>query len=511
MALAAPSAATVGRNEREGTSAYNAGHTAGRTLAQTHHTQAPPATDDFTSQLLTLLGHNTGPTPAQLALQAKILAGSDVATQVAAYRQQQQDLTNQAAARAAQINAATLAATKYLYGPAGGNTVADATAASFNNAAKTEAAIAGGYSGQLRQTATDEAAKVQAGLDSIGAPAGQAPSSTQGQDLSNVLYGLGGQIPANVLVTAGQGAAEAARFLPGATLGYGAGEANLARGAGASAAAGLLPDIRNAVSQQPKLEQQYLSSLGTQADNAQSRQQSALALASLIQSRGDAQTRLDAPKAPKTFGSAKSGYYTIGTDGKVTQVTDPVVTPGKGSGGSTGGLTADAWKSLTVDASKLARQLSAGKTTPAKYHFIAKGDPKIQAGQPGSQWVAVPGTGSTVPATNYSDALAQVFQMGPSTTAWANKALAIVNASYKPGQNGRPYGADQAKTIAAQGASAAYKAGVSYDAALASARAAGVLPDNVIVAALDKVYKGRVSPKLAGPYSPIAGSPHAAG
>lgn len=328
MALAAPTSALIGRNEREGASAYDAGHTAGRALATTHHTAAPPknAGDDFTTQLLTLLGHNTGPTPAQLALQAKQLAASDVASQVAAYRQQQTDLTNQAASRAAQINAATLAASKYLYGPAGGNTVADDTSASFNNAAKTEAAIAGGYSGQLRQTATDEAAKVQAGLDAIGAPAGQAPSSTQGQDLSNVLYGLGGQIPSNVLVTAGQGAADAARFLPGATLGYGAGEANLARSAGASAAAGLLPDIRNTISQQPKLAQQYLSSLGTQADNAQSRQQSALALASLIQNRGDAQVRADAPKAPKTFGGAKTGYYTIDPNGTVTQVTPPVAT-----------------------------------------------------------------------------------------------------------------------------------------------------------------------------------------
>lgn len=354
MALALTSGGSSAQSQ-----AFQTGLAHGKVLAQTHAAQGKTvktvATPDATTQLLDLLTKNVGQSPTQLSTQANTLAHNDVASQVAAFQQQQAQANAQATQRAQQINLAAQAAARYEAG------LGDQTAASFDNAAKSEAGFAQGYSGQLQQTASDAAAKVQAGLAAVGAPAGQAPSTTQGTDLANVLYGLGGQIPANTLETAGQAAAAAQRQLPAATLGYGQQQASGTLGQGAATAAALAPNIANALAQQPTLAAQYLSQLGTQNNDAVTQRNNEIELASLIQNRDAAQTvAATKANAPKTFGSAASGYYTIDpTSGKLTQVTKPVekaAVPHTFGSASTG--------YYTLDADGKATQLTAPVTLP---------------------------------------------------------------------------------------------------------------------------------------------------
>ena len=215
--------------------------------------------------------------------QARTLAAQDTNAQVGALKAQQGVYNTQASDRAAQINLASQAAAKFLAG------LGDSTAGSYNNAATTLAGIASGYSGDLKNTATDAASQVQAQLAGLGAPAGSLKTSTgetaNPEALQNVLYGLGGAIPANLLVTSGQAAAAAQRGLPASTLGYGQQQALGTLAAGQQQADQLTPQILAAVAARPKLAQQYLSSIQQQLDNAQSQQVSQALAASLIGSR----------------------------------------------------------------------------------------------------------------------------------------------------------------------------------------------------------------------------------
>lgn len=462
---------------------------------------------DPTTLLLQLLTQNVGQTPTQLSTQANTLAHNDVAAQVQAFQQQQALANTQALQRAQQINLAAQAAARYEAG------LGDQTAASFDNAAKSEAGFAQGYSGQLQQTASDAAAKVQAGLAAVGAPAGQAPSSTQGTDLANVLYGLGGQIPANTLETAGQAAAAAQRQLPAATLGYGQQQAQGLLGQGAATAAAIQPSIANALSQQPTLAAQYLSQLGTQNNDAVTQRNSEIELASLIQNRTATQTT-DAAKAakpsmfgssatgyysidptsgkvtqvtppvvkpttPKTFGGAKTGYYTLGTDGTVTQITPPAPAAPPKTGSALpayGGLTPSGLRTLTTATTKLVAGL--GSSVPQKVHYGAKG---VNTPEPGTGKQPVP----------YAEALQQAIAQGPDTPAWTKKATQIVNSTpaYSTmGKNGRPYTGPAAVKAATAGATQAFKAGVPKATALAAAEASGKYPKSVLVSVIDKVY-----------------------
>jgi hypothetical protein len=206
------------------------------------------------------------PTLNDILAQAKALAASDTSAQVGAYKAQQNTYAQQAKDRAAQINLASQAASKFLTG------IGDNTASSYNDAAKVLAGIAGGYSGDLKNTATDAASQVRAQLANLGAPAGSLKTPTgqtpQPEALSNVLYGLGGAIPANLLVNSGQAQAAAQRTLPASTLGFGQQQALGTIAAGQQQADALNPQILAAQAGQPKLTQQYLAQIQSQLMNA---------------------------------------------------------------------------------------------------------------------------------------------------------------------------------------------------------------------------------------------------
>jgi len=263
MALAAPG------NENP-SPAFLAGQAHGQRLAVQH--AAPP------KQIASpVRAPAKAPVTLDSALaQARQAAQQDTSQQVAALRAQQNLLSQQGRERAGQISAASQAAAQFLSG------LGDQTGASYTNAAQTLAGLAQGYSGDVRDTATGAAAQIQAQLANLGAPSDSVKTPTgqtsQPTDLANVLYGLGGAIPGNLLVTSGQALAGAQRQLPAATLGYGQQQAAGTLASAQQQARDLIPQIVAAKAGQPKLVQQYLSAIQNSLTNQ------ALA-GSLIQSR----------------------------------------------------------------------------------------------------------------------------------------------------------------------------------------------------------------------------------
>lgn len=259
MALAPPG----GENP---SAAFLAGQSHGAQLAVQHHVNPPkpPVKPPVAAPTKPAKAPKSAPpsTLNSVLAQARAAAASDTNTQVAAIKAQQALLNSQALAKAQAINQAAQAAAQFQTG------IGDATANSYNTAATTLAGIAGGYSGDLKSTATDAASQIQAQLAGLGAPAGSLKTATgetpQPEALSNVLYGLGGAIPANLLVTSGQAAAAAQRSLPAATLGYGQQQAASTITAGNQSAKDLIPQILALRQGQPKLAQQYLTAIAQQ-------------------------------------------------------------------------------------------------------------------------------------------------------------------------------------------------------------------------------------------------------
>jgi hypothetical protein len=265
--------------------AYLAGAQHGAQLAVTHHVAATktPAAPKPAAPVRKTTAVSTVPTLNSILAQARAAAGQDTTAQVNAIKQQQDLYNTQASDRANQINLASQAAAKFLAG------LGDNTANSYNNAAGVLAGLAQGYSGDLKNTATDAASQVQAQLAGLGAPAGSLKTATgqtsQPEALANVLYGLGGAIPGNLLVTSGQAQAAAQRQLPASTLGYGQQQALGTIAAGQQQADQLTPQILDALAGQPKLAQQYLASLQSAQSSAASQALSQKLANSLIDSR----------------------------------------------------------------------------------------------------------------------------------------------------------------------------------------------------------------------------------
>lgn len=271
--------------------AFLAGQQHGTQLAVQHHVTAatkpaavkPVAPASPRKPAATTTTAPGVPTLNDILAQARAMASQDTSAQVNAIKQQQDLYNTQASDRAAQINLASQAAAKFLAG------IGDNTASSYNTAAQTLAGLAQGYSGDLRNTADDAASQAQAQLASLGAPAGSLKTATgqtsQPEALGNVLYGLGGAIPANLLVTSGQAQAAAQRQLPASTLGYGQQQALGTIAAGQQQADQLTPQIVPAQGGQSKLAQQYLSSIQSQLASAQQQQTSNALAQSLIGSR----------------------------------------------------------------------------------------------------------------------------------------------------------------------------------------------------------------------------------
>jgi hypothetical protein len=347
---------------------------------------------------------STVPTLNSVLAQAHAMAAGDTAAQVGAYKAQQNTYNTQAQDRANQINLASQAAAKFLSG------IGDTTAASYNNAAQILAGIAGGYSGDLKNTATDAAAAQLAQLAQLGAPAGSLKTATgetaNPQALSNVLYGLGGAIPANLLVSSGQAQAAAQRGLPASMLGYGQQQALGTLAAGQQQADTLTPQIIAARAGLPKLVQQYLTAIQSQQTNT--------ALAnSLIQNRdttaGIAQQNAD------TNATRATNTYTIAQQKLAASKQPKPLTP--------------------AAAAKLATLAG------TLYNGVA---PSKQFNTQTQTWMNVPGTGQQ-PA-HWATAVARLMASGASAQQ-AQKLL--IAQGWQPGEGGRPLSAAQKKTNAA--------------------------------------------------------------
>lgn len=241
--------------------AFLAGQAHGASLAVKHSMTGakPPAKP--TASPTKKPGKPASPPAQTLLQQAQAIAKAQTDAQIAAIRQQQDLYNSQALAKAGQINSATKAAAQLLQNW----NLGGATAQSYDQAAQTIGGLAGGFSGQTGADAKSAAAQVQANLASLGAPSGGAKTSTgQVSDpaaLQNVLYGLGGFIPGNLLETTGQAQAAVARGLPASLLSYGQNQAAGAVSAGQSQADTLTPQILDAQGKLPQLVQQALAGL----------------------------------------------------------------------------------------------------------------------------------------------------------------------------------------------------------------------------------------------------------
>lgn len=248
---------------------------------------APPTTDPF----------------GDLASTAAAQAKAQIDAEIAAITGQQQSIQGEASDQAKQLSLAALAGAKLIHGF--GTPVADA----YNEAAKTLAGIAAGYTGDLRSAAEKNAAAVQADLDSVrgGQGAGSvgvtAPGPNainHGDALANYLYGAGAAQPATVLGSSAGAAAAREAAVPETIIGHGQDLGVGALGAARKAVEALAPNVIAARAKLPSLQAQILSDLAS------------------------AQAKVGKANMPKILGSSSSGYYAFdpGT-GRLTQILAP--------------------------------------------------------------------------------------------------------------------------------------------------------------------------------------------
>lgn len=96
------------------------------------------------------------------------------------------------------------------------------TGAAYQDAAKTQGALAGGFSGGLKDYYAQEAADAAEILSRQGAPQGQIEAIAEvGKSTPDVTYALGGAIPGGALAREGAAFQSAAERLPATTLGRG--------------------------------------------------------------------------------------------------------------------------------------------------------------------------------------------------------------------------------------------------------------------------------------------------
>lgn len=91
----------------------------------------------------------------------------------------------------------------------------------YNTAATNQTTFAKGYSDAMQQMVGQNTGQTNATLGLIGAPAGQQISGDKASAAGDVLYGLGGAIPASTLTREGAAFGAAAAMTPGATFGLG--------------------------------------------------------------------------------------------------------------------------------------------------------------------------------------------------------------------------------------------------------------------------------------------------
>lgn len=217
----------------------------------------PPAspTSGLLDQVLGGLGAYKPPTMKELMDQAKELAEIQIGPQVTLYKQQQDQAIADAERRAklqAQIGAA-LAEVLKSQGPE--------VAATYRAAGADQAGLASGFSGDLRESAAADAQKINELLDSIGAPSAQHVDTAPTDAAANVLYGLGGYLPASTLGREGAAFAAAADLLPQTATGQGAQLAANELHAGADAKKQLALQLAALETQRPGLVRNALGQL----------------------------------------------------------------------------------------------------------------------------------------------------------------------------------------------------------------------------------------------------------
>lgn len=177
-------------------------------------TQAADPYGPLVAQALAGLNPSTqNPLQAARLLVNQLIGAQNKAAQVAYQNQVKQAQAD--AARAAGIYQGAALAQKQLGSP-------QAVQGAYNQAATQTADFAKGYSDAMRGTLGQTAAKSNTDLSFLGAPSGQQIGPGQADAAGNVLYALGGAIPAQTLTQQGASAYGSLAAIPSSTIGLGA-------------------------------------------------------------------------------------------------------------------------------------------------------------------------------------------------------------------------------------------------------------------------------------------------
>ncbi len=163
-------------------------------------------------------------TPSEIRKMAVSQATAELDPARTDIRRQQQEAGARSDSQGRAILAASQAAAEMMKG------IGPQVNSMYQTAAANQAAIGKGYSGGLQEAQNAQAAQTNAQLANIGAPEGQMQHP--GPEAANVLYGLGGAIPASTFSREGAAFGAAASMLPATALGRGQQEfaTNVARG-----------------------------------------------------------------------------------------------------------------------------------------------------------------------------------------------------------------------------------------------------------------------------------------
>lgn len=231
--------------------------------------------------------------------QAQTLVDQIIASQKATYEQLRTDAEQRTTGRTADISRYSQAAAELL------KQVSPQINAVYSDASQRQSVFGKGFADGLKMAQNQGASQSNEIMAQNNAPAGQQiqPSNAA----SNVLYGLGGYLPASTLNTQGAAFSAAAASLPDTALGRGQ---------------DMIGDLYKTLGQeQAGYDQQ---SAGVEAkrpellyDIVNQERQFGLEREKLDFEKQQASQ----PGKPEIFGSSSSGYYTMTPDGKVVQLT----------------------------------------------------------------------------------------------------------------------------------------------------------------------------------------------
>ncbi len=189
----------------------------------TTSSETPGDVQSFYREVLRrLLNPPPGPTQAEMLAQAQRAAAATLVPSEKVLRDAQEQARLDAERRAAFQRDVNSALAELLRG------IGPSTQATYQAAARDQSAFGKGFSDGLRMAAERSAGDTNAFLAKQGAPAGQMVPTGEGspaQAASDVLYGLGGYIPASTLGREGAAFTAAANQLPATAAGQGARQA----------------------------------------------------------------------------------------------------------------------------------------------------------------------------------------------------------------------------------------------------------------------------------------------